>query len=720
MQKLDERVMQPALRDEVVDIQHFVAVLGRRKWSIMGFALLMAIVAGLFAFSIQPVYRASATLLIEAQEQNVVSIADVYGVDTRTQQYFDTQFEILKSRPLAEKVVRQLNLTTQREFIWHPVPWAPLLERFNIRTPPPNPVIAAVNRYEAILNIAPTAKTQLVQVSFDSRDPALAAAIANAHARAYIESYLEAKEAMTRSASEWMAGRADELRQRLTESEQRLQTFKEREHLLDIDTGIQSLPTHELTDLSTKLIEARRILSENRNVFDQVNLARDAPLDQKLAIPAVNSDPLVKQFRQARADAALKVAEIAKRYGPQHPKMRAALSERDEAERSLASHVESVMDSIRNQQDVLQGQAQAVAIAVNNTKADVQSVSRKESQYRALMQEVDTNRELYSLFYKRISETKEASNLAATNARVIEPAVPPLSAASPKRAMMISLVFLAALSFGVVLVLLADLMHSTIRNSQDIEQKIGLPLLGLLPRVKRPRKFGKQVGHEYADKLDPKFGEAVRTLRTAISLSNLEAGHKVIMVTSSCGDEGKTSVACNLALAFAQLERVLLIDADLRRASVATEFQISENQQGLAELCVGNANYADCVVRLEADKLDIITAGVMPVNPQELLSSARMQELLKRLRTTYDRIIIDTSPVLPVSDALLLANRADALVYVVKANSTKVAQIRAGLQLFQRTPVAVKGVILNQVNLKKIEEYGAAYAYGEYAGGGAR
>jgi capsular exopolysaccharide synthesis family protein len=719
MQKLDERVMQPALRDDDIDLQHFAHIIGRRKWSIIGFALLMTLLAALYAISMKPVYRASATLLIEGQAPNVVSIADVYGADTHTQQYYETQFEILKSRPLAEKVVTQLNLTSRPEFSWHPAPWAPLLNKLNMGKPRPNPFPVAVDRYEQILDVAPTPKTQLVKVSFDSRDPALAAAVANAHARAYIESYLEAKEAMTRSASEWMSSRAGELRQQLTDSEQRLQAFKEREHLLDIDSGIQSLPTHELNDLSTKLIEARRVLSENRNVFDQVNMARDASLDEKLAIPAVNVDPLVKQFREQRADALRKVAEIAKRYGPLHPKMKAALSERDEAQRSLESHVESVMDSIRNQQSVLQGQAQAVAIAVSNTKADVQSVSRKGSQYRALVQEVETNRELYSMFYKRISETKEANNLAATNARVIEPAEPPLTAARPKKALIVALAFVAALSFGVVLVVLADLMHATLNSSLDIEQKIGLPLLGLLPRVRRSRKFSKYLGREYADQADPKFGEAVRTLRTAIGLSNLDASHKLIMVTSSCGGEGKTSVACNLALAFAQLERVLLIDADLRHSSVAKEFGLGDQLPGLAELCQGTADVDSCIVRVGNDKLDIITAGLMPVSPQELLSSQRIHEMMKKLKSTYDRIIVDTSPVLPVSDALLLANRADALVYVIKADSTKIGQVRAGLQLIRRTPVVVLGVILNQINLEKTEEYGSAHAYSAYASKGA-
>lgn len=715
MQKLDELVMQQTLHEEEVDLRHFVTVVGRRKWTILGLALLASIIAAAITFLIDPVYRASAILLIESQEQNVVSIPDVYGADTKTQQYYETQFEILKSRPLAEKVVLRLNLLAHPEFILKPMFWEPWLQQLNIKSARSvNPVEAAINRYEKALDVTPTPKTQLVKVSFESHDPTLAAAVANAHARAYIESYLDAKESMTRNASEWMVGRAEELRQKLTESEQRLQAFKEREHLLDVDTGIQALPTHELNDLSTKLIEARRELSENRNIFEQVNMAQDASLEEKLAIPAVNSDPLVKQFRQSRADAERGVAELAKRYGPMHPKMKAALSERDEAQRALANHVESVMESIRNQKNVLEGQTQAIASALNATKADVQSVSRKESQFRALTQEVDTNRELYTLFYKRISETKEGSDVASTNARVIEPAQPPLDPAKPQKLMIIALTFMATLIAGVVTVLLVDAMNATMKTAEDVEDKIGLPLLSMVPRIKRPRKLGKHLGHEYADNSAPKFGEAIRTLRTALALSNLESEHKLIMVTSSCGDEGKTSMACNLALAFAQIERVLLIDADMRRASVAQEFGLAENLAGLAELCAGTVSPADCVVHLEPYRLDIITAGKIPANPQELLSSRHLRDVLNQLKSRYDRIIIDSSPVLPVSDALLLANHVDALVYVIRADSTTVRQVKSGLQLLRRTPVAIKGVLLNQVDLKKIAEYGSAYTYGNY------
>ncbi|HEY3699400.1 MAG TPA: polysaccharide biosynthesis tyrosine autokinase [Spongiibacteraceae bacterium] len=717
MQKLDERVVQRAMRGEEVDLRRYWSMVYRRKWSILAFSLAAAAAAAGISSLLDPIYRASATVMIEAQQANVVTIQDVYGMEDRGQEYYQTQFEILKSRPLAEKVVKHLDLTQQPEYLPVPPPfwkrWLPVQEKkaaLDRNT-------AVVNRYEDILRITPIPKTQLVTISYDAKDPALAAAVVNAHAQAFIESYMEAREAMTRSASQWMSSRVDELKQKLNESEQKLQIFKEREHLVDVDQGLQSLSSHELNELTTKLIEARRALSENRNSFDQVNDVRSASLDEKLAIPAINSDPLIKQFRQARATAELQVAELSKRYGPLHPKMKAAISERDSAVAALTSHIDSVMDSIKNQQDALQGQARAIASAMDDTKAQVQSIGRKESEYRSLMQEVDTNRQLFDLFYKRITETKETGDLDTAHARVIEPAETPTEPASPKKTLITALAFIAALIVGIVGALLSETLDNTLKNAEDVDNKLGLPLLGLVPFLKRPRKFGKHIGHEYLDNSDRKFGEAIRTLRTAVTLSNLDAGHKLVMVTSSVGDEGKTTIACNLALAFAQLEKVLLIDADMRRPSIANEFAISSNQPGLSALCARTAGFTDCIVRKTGENLDVLVAGDIPPNPQELLASQKFRLLLNKLAERYDRIIIDCPPVLPVSDALLLANAVSAAIYVVRADKTSVAQVKRGIDQLRRTRVDIIGIALNQTDMRKLEtydDYGGAYTGRNY------
>ena len=713
MQKLDERVMQRAVREEEIDLRRYWNMAYRRKWAIFAFALAAAILAAVVCSLIDPVYRASATVMIEAQQANVVTIQDVYGMEDRGQEYYQTQFEILKSRPLAEKVVKRLDLLQQPEYLPTPPPfwkqWLPQTEKKRSV----DPAIAIVNRYEDILRVTPVPKTQLVAISYDAKDPALAAAVVNAHAQAFIESYMEARETMTRSASQWMSGRVEELKQKLNESEQKLQAYKEREHLVDVDQqGLQSVSSHELNELTTKLVEARRAMTENRNIFEQINSVRFGSLDEKLAVPAINSDPLIKQFRQARATAQLQVAELAKRYGPMHPKMKAAISERDAAELALTSHVDSVMDSIKNQQDVLQGQTRAIASAMDDTKATVQSVGRKESEYRSLLQEVETNRQLFDLFYKRITETKETSDLDTAHARVIEPAEAPTTPAFPKKTLIVMLAFIAALIVGMVSALLLETLDNTLKNADDVDNKLGLPLLGQVPFIKRPRKLGKHIGHEYLDNSDRKFGEAIRTLRTAVTLSNLDTGHKLVMVTSSLGDEGKTTVACNLALAFAQLEKVLLIDADMRRPSIANEFSIPANQPGLSALCARTANFTESIVRKTGENLDVLIAGDVPPNPQELLASQKFRSLLNKLSEHYDRIIIDCPPILPVSDALLLANVASAAVYVVRADKTSAAQVRRGIEQLCRTRVDILGVVLNQTDARKLEaydDYGGAY-----------
>jgi len=728
MQQFDQRMVQRMLRDDEIDLRRHCQFVYRRKWSILAFAVLVAAGAALACSFIQPQYRASATVMIEAQQANILSLQDVYGAEERGQEYYQTQFEILKSRPLAEKVVKRLDLVNQPEYLPSPPLWqrVPLVARWwpaaADEPAPSDPFAAMVNRYEKTLRVAPIPKTQLVTLNYDARDPALAAAVVNEHAQAFIESYLEARETMTRTASQWMLGRVEELRQKLNESEQKLQAYKEREHLLDIDQSLQSISSHELNELTTKLVEARRVLSENRNAFDQVNDVRMQSLEAKLAVPAIASDPLVKQFRQARATAELQVAELAKRYGPQHPKMRSALSERDAAVQALTEQVDSVIEAVANQQSVLQGQARAIAAAMETTKANVQTIGRKESEYRALLQEVETNRQLYDLFYKRITETKETSDLDTAHARVIEPAAVPRDPASPNKKLIVTLAFFAALIFAVVVALLFETFDNTLKHAEDVDHKLGLPLLGLVPFIKRSRKFGKNIGHEYLDNTDRKFGEAIRTLRTAVTLSNLDAGHKLVMVTSSVGGEGKTSIACNLALAFGQIEKVLLIDADMRRPAIEKEFGIAPGQPGLSALCTAAASFADSVVHRHAENIDVLVTGDIPPNPQELLASQKFRQVLSRLADSYDRIIIDCPPVLPVSDTLLLANVASAVVYVVRAEKTPAAQVQRGIELLRRTRADIIGVALNQTDARKIDayaDYGGAYAGRRYAEAGA-
>jgi capsular exopolysaccharide synthesis family protein len=522
---------------------------------------------------------------------------------------------------------------------------------------------------------------------------------------------------MTRTASEWMNGRLEELRDRLVAAEERLQAFREQEQLVDMEAGIRALPALELNETTQKLVDARRELSEAESTYRQLAAQLNAPLDRMLAIPAIKQDPLVQQFRQARATADLRVAELSKRYGPRHPKMIAASSERDSAERALASQVESVKEAIRNQYEVSRSKAAALEAAMATAKTGVQLVGRKESRYRELTREAETSRQLYDLFYQRASETQETVDLVTANARVIEPAVIPLLPSAPNTKLIAAIALALALVAGVALAFLREMMDNTVRHRGDVEQKIGQSILGIVPLLARRRRGGDIA--RYGQRGDQSFEESIRTVRTGISLSRLDNPHKLIMVTSAVAGEGKTTIASNLALAFSQLGRVLLIDADLRRPSVATQFGIDRQRPGLTELCDGSATAQECILRLGEDEtLDLLTAGGAPSGALELLESKRFRGLLTKLTSVYDRIIIDCPPVLPVSDALVLANQCDALVFVVKADSTPVLQVNRALQQLRRCPALLTGVVLNQVDVEKLASYGdyggGYYDYGSY------
>lgn len=676
-----------------VDLRQYVNVVWRRKWLILA---IVAVVVGSVAAVMIPapfIYRATATMLIESKDAYVVSIQDVYGAEARGLEYYQTQYEILKSRPVVAKVIDALALQNVPEL-------AQYEDKIVLSR------AALEERYLHQLRISPVPRSHLVKISFDARDPQLAAAIANAHADAFIDTYLEAKESATHSATRWLSTRLEELRTKLTTAEKNLQAFKEREHIIDVD-GFQALPARELNEMTTKLIDARRDLSQTGNAYAQISQARNVGLDEKLAIPAIRADRIVQQLGQARADADLKVMELSKRYGPLHTKMKAAISERASTEAALMRQVDSVMDAIKNEHEVLQGQERSIAGAVSKTQSNVQLQGRMESEYRALVREVDTNRQLYDLFNKRISETRETGDLNSANARVVEPAAIPLAPVSPQKTLMLVLAVILSLLIGLMLAFLLEYIDNTIKHPTDVEQRLGLPLLGIVPMLKGKKKVGL-VGTALKSGKDRDFGEAIRTVRTSIALSSLERPSKTILVTSTLPSEGKTALACNLAAAFAHSERVLLIDADLRRPSIATELDMDRKLPGLANLCAGTAALADCIKR--GGTYDVILAGAALENPQELFGSPRFGTLLSELADSYDRIIIDSPPTLPVTDVLLLANNVDALVYVVKAGATTTRSIKAGIQRVRRTPVVVLGVVLNQVDLKKLA------AYGDYGG----
>jgi len=393
-------------------------------------------------------------------------------------------------------------------------------------------------------------------------------------------------------------------------------------------------------------------------------------------------------------------SELAKRYGPKHPKLIAANSELSSARRSLDRQIMSVVNGIENQYRVSRASERSLEGSLGSSKQQIPGLKRKEYQLKALEQEVETNRQLYETFFTRLNETDATGGLETANARIADPAVPPLSPEKPKKGLIVSLGFIGGMFFAIGCAILFEVLNNTIRSSSDVHTKLGRPVLGLLPMLSG-RKADKSSYRHYVEDNKSGFSEAVRTIRTGLVLSSLDNPHKTIAITSTVPGEGKTSVALSLAYSLGQMGRVLLIDADMRRPSIGKVFGFGSKSSGLSDLVAGTASLEDCVHSLENEGIDVLPSGLIPPNPLELLSSARFAKVLEVLEKRYDRIIIDTAPCQAVSDALVLAPLIASMVYVVKCDETPDAQIKAGLRRLDEVDAPMVGVVLNQVNLKK-------------------
>ena len=697
--------------EEVIDLRQYWMTINRNKWSILSFAVIISILTTLVVFSMQPVYRATATLLIESQQANVVSIEEVYGLDSSNNEYFLTQFEILKSRQLAEKVILKLNLLDHPEF--NPEPstlsfnWRDL-----IPVELPQQTVSeeelAQSKFQSVttdflgrLTISPIRKTQLVNITFEAHDRLLAA---KAVGDAYIDNNLEARLQLTYKASEWLMERLTGLREQVNSSEEKLQQYRNAEQIIGSDGGA-TIANNELSLISTRLVDARRTRLEAESLYRQVKSVASPSPEAFEHIPLILNHPLVRDLKRAELETALKKADLAKRYGAKHPQMKAVESELNDVRAALYSQIKKIISSVENDYRIALANERSLKNDQTNAKQNLQSINNKEHKLQSLKKEAESNRQLYDTFFTRLKETNATGDLQTANARISDPAIAPPFPAKPKKKLIVVLAFVASIMFGIVLAFLMEALNNTVKSATDVESKLHSTMLGLLPLLDKGKSMENTSYSAYITDPQSPYSESVRTIRTGVVLSALDSPHKTLCCTSSIPGEGKTSVAINLATSLGQMEKVLLIDADMRKPSIAKAFELSNKQPGLSNLVAGTSKLEECIHRADVNNIDLMTAGIIPPNPLDLLASKRFAKVLEILETKYDRIVIDTAPTQAVSDALVLAPHVGAMIYVVKADSTNYQQAKSGLKRLRDVNAPIIGVVLNQLDIKKASKY---------------
>jgi polysaccharide biosynthesis transport protein len=733
---LNEDVLGRPEPDVAERLRFWRRSLSKHKWPALGLALLVIAVAAYKVYTETPLYSATSTILLEAEKPKVVSIEEVYSGVGSNRDQLHTQAEVLKSHALHKKLVRKLGLHKQPAqanadanaegesdwlasrwlpWNWIPAGWMPT-NWWSSAEPEKQPaseeeqVAAVASALSSNLTVEVIRNSQLIKLTFFSPNPELAAKLANALADVYVENDLDARMQMTQQANAWLTERLAGLRQKVAQAEQALQQFRDRERIVEVKTVALSGVGNQLAQLTGNLVTARQKRVEADTDYNQVQAAikNGTPLE---TIPAILKNPAVQRFREQEAEVERKISEFGKRYGPEHPRMIALDAELKAAKENTKRQLQVAVAALGKEQEIARANEQSLERVLGETKSSIQDMNRKEFQLGVLEREVTASRQLYDMFLNRFRETTVARDMRSTIARMIDPAVVPDLPVRPnkKRTLIIAVIF--GLMLGGMLAFLLEYLDNTVKNSDDVEHKLGLPLLGVLQKV---RSWSKDtvVGRAVISDTQSVFAESVRTLRTSVLMSALDDPHKVLLVTSSVAEEGKTTVALNLAFAFGQIKKVCLIDADMRRPQVGPNLRIDRSLPGFSHLVAGTEPIERCMHLDEESGIHIIPAGVVPPNPQELLSSRRFNEVMKELHRIFDIVILDSPPIQLMSDALVLSSHANAVIYVVKANSTPYQIVRSGIERLRKVGAPTLGIVLNQLDVRKADKY---YGYGKYS-----
>lgn len=766
-----------------LDFQYVVEVMRKYKWFLVVFPTLIFGIAVYYVSTVTPTYRSTATLLIEPQKANVVSIEAIYDVDDQNSEYYQTQIELLKSRELASKTIDSLNLWTHHELVggasveiakpsilpnsitsnrlyktvmakwseWSSKSTATVGQYFNLAKIKistlvlgrPAPVITsnidqsanddalvlerpvsgisrgeqlkALRSFSGRVVVEPIRKTKLIRVSYESADTELASKVANEIGAQYIASFLESKQEVTSNASEWLSGRLSELKKTLSESEQKLRAFKRENGLVDVDGRVGRLNERELLLLTTELSNARSQLSSTSDVYRELRRAQQS--SSALAnIGLIQDDRVISQTNMDLGIAQREKDRLLNRYGEKHPRVVDIQSQIDTLQGFLRQNLNRIVSSKAQELKLLEQRVNSIEAKLASGKKEIQEIGSKKFQLDVLEREVATNQKLYDIFFSRYTESKSANGLRESNARIVESAVPAPAPVRPRKTLISGMAGVGAFVFAVLLSFIMDKLDKTVKGSRDVERRLGLRMLGLLPAVKQ-KAFGRRnrklplspIGN--ADRAG-KFAEAVNALRTALSIDPRNKDYKVILLTSSVPSEGKTTSSVNLAYSFGQQEKVLLIDGDMRRPTVGETIGLDSDAPGLSDLINMSASPKDCIRQgVLNGSFDLLPAGQLPDHPLELLTNPRFEELIQNLSKYYHRIIIDSAPVNAVSDALVFSQVADAVVYVIKSHATPLNIIKRGLDRLESVNANIVGAVMTQAHLDKLEAYGGAIHY---------
>lgn len=705
---------------DLIDLPELLRTFGRYKWGILALTLLSATIAALVAFNLRPIYRGTASLLIQSQNQRVATLEDVYASELPEIEFLGSQIAILQSREIARRTVERLNLIDNEEFAPNEKllsgadlrRFLPLLpENTKLEEPPTEDERrdAVIGEFMKRVTIEAYGRTRVIYIHFDTYSPATAARVANTMADLFLESGLQARLDATTKATSWLTEKLSEIQANLQKAESDLQDFREQEQLVSVG-GARGLTEDEVLDYSRRLREAQRKRTDLQNSYRKVQQAGSNP--QRLRdISNLLLDPVVQRTNESYLSAREAVKQLEDRYGPKHPQMSTAKARLDTAEAALNEQLRIAASGIKTEYEIALASEKALQQQLEIARSQARKLDRKDYALSVLQRNVTTYRELYDSFLTRFKETDVAGSYKELTARIIDPAVEPQLPESPKKKRIVLLAALGGMVVGILLAILHHLLSEGIASAEELEAITQLPVLGVLPLVSGFGGLRTNLAKYFLGNKRTPFSEGVRSTCASLRLSGTENTFKNLLVSSSQPSEGKSSVSSSLALTLGSSEKVVLVEGDLRKPSLAKLFKIQGEHKGLAQLLAGECALDECLHWYEPGGIWILLAGRLPQNPSELLASPRLGEALTELGHRFDRVILDSPPIQAAADAMVLGRQCDAALFVVKSDATSRRSVRNSLKQLRFAAIPVVGSVINQVDVRRNPHYADSYRY---------
>ncbi|WP_161629811.1 GumC family protein [Desulfogranum japonicum] len=713
-----------------IHLRSYLRVLEKRKSIIIAFFVITVLVVTIATLRMVPIYQASTQVLVEKNESTSLMGNGYYNV--YDPEFYETQHQLIKSQNVARKVVQLLNLTetyatyfpnqeenasfvrTMKDTVkgW----MAALKPSSDDAIAAPGKVVEEKSRESILADmvqdgivVSPVQESKLLNISFQSENPYYSKVVADTIAEAYKEEIMAIHMNSSGYALQWMTKKAEEEKEKLTQSEIALQAYMKQQNIVTVEDKVSIVP-QKLTNLTNQLAEAQTNRSNLENIYKKVQQAKQNGGDLESLLLANKSGGLV-EIRLAIRKAEQQIVELSQKYGYKHPVMIDAKSQLKDLQRQKKSEMDKIVASIKNEYDVATGQETAIKEALAEGKQEAMGLNERLMEYNRLKREVDANRALYEALMMQAKEKDLTENTQKVNVWLTQEAELPESPIKPNVKRNLLLGLMLGVFGGVGMAFFIEYLDNTIKDPEDTERRFGHTVIGVVEMLAKedPDTFARLDG-------TTSFAESFKSLRTALLLSSADQPPKRVQMTSMSPKEGKTTNAVNLAFAVAQTERsVVLIDTDLRRPRLHKALRV-KNDNGLSSYLSGAHDTID-IQKVPETNVSVICAGPIPPNPSELLDTQRFGEMLDQLSQQYDMIIIDSPPVLSATDALIVSKHVDGVVVVTRFAETTFERLNRGLKSLKDIDSRIIGLVINCMDMKKSNYY-SYYGYYQYYSAG--